>query len=152
MVYDTRNRIMERFEPFGDIKQIGDKSMLVCVKQPDVDAHIQELFYNEMGPSFISKYYKPLEFCPYLVFQTLQEREPYVKNDPDGFCAAWSCWYTDLRLLNPELSSKELVSKTLHALTISPQKLTNFIRNYSQFIVDVSKTVVHGKKKDEKMK
>jgi glutaredoxin len=140
MIYDTVKKSMERFEPYGEILNIYDKSLLPCVNAP-VDHAIKELFSKEMGESFIKQYYSPLEFCPELSFQTLQEQEKYIKSDPDGFCSAWSCWYTDLRLLNPDVSSEILVTNTIKQLKKSPEKLTDFIRNYSSFIVDVSKII-----------
>jgi glutaredoxin len=137
IIYDSYKRTMERFETHGDINEILDKSLLPCVDAP-VDDHLQMLFEENMGRDFIRKYYKPLEFCPKLGFQTLQEKEPYKMYDPSGFCAAWSCWYADLRLLNGDVDSKTLIRKTIKALKSSPEKLTDFIRNYSQFIVDAS--------------
>lgn len=138
IIYDVILRTMERFEPHGDINEILDKSMLKCVDAPVDDALIK-LFKENLGENFISKYYKPLEFCPQLGFQTLQEKDEYKKYDPSGFCSAWSCWYADLRLLNPDVKSKNLIVETISALKKSPRKLTDFIRNYSQFIVDASK-------------
>ena len=58
-----------------------------------------------MGKDFIKEYYKPIDYLPDLCVQALQELEitEMKSTDPVGFCAAWSAWYTDLRLSNPNV-------------------------------------------------
>ena len=62
-----------------------------------------------------------------------------------GFCSVWSCFWIDLRLSNPEIDRENLLDMAIKELKkIKKQKkisLTQFIRNYSGLIVNVSNEI-----------
>ena len=137
MLYDTKNKTLERFETFG-------KVISTCLNPPDLDKDIFELFSSKLGNDIT--YYPPLSFLPSENFQTKQENEKEWINrneddEPVGYCAVWCVWYIDLRLSNPNIDREELVKIALKKLENLPITFTSFIRNYSGIIVEVSKEI-----------
>jgi len=135
MVYDTKLKSLERFEPHG-------QTFGKCVSEP-VDEMILEAFKENLGKDFVKTYYKPLDFCPPINLQTIQERQKEIgrnrkkiirPNDPVGFCAAWAAFYADLRLLHPDIDRKELIRYAINEIHNQTNNFTTFIRNYSIFL------------------
>lgn len=136
LLYDKQHKSLERFEAYGEV----DTS---CLNNPEIDKSIEAIFKKNLGNDFILKYKKPLDFLPKNNLQTLQENENEMKkDDPVGFCSVWSLWYIDLRLLNPSIPSKKLIELASSSLKKMKKEngisLTQFIRNYSNWIVEVS--------------
>ena len=134
MLYDIKNKTLERFDSLGKVNS-------KCLKAKDLDKKIVELFKDKMGEDFIKKYLKP--FTKYKIFQELQDMEKVKKLQTDpkyGFCSVWACWWTDLRLSNPNHTRDELVEISLEKL-LKEKSLTSFIRKYSQNIIEHSKNV-----------
>ena len=129
---------MERFEPYGI-------AITSCIDK-NIDTHIQKLFRENMGAEFIKEYNKPLVLEKYKGFQTKQSAERKSKNDsdPDGFCTAWSAWYTDLRLSNPDKDRDTLAYECLTKIMADETSFTDFIRNYADMIVQMSDDFVDG--------
>ena len=145
MLYDRKNKSLERFESFG-------KVISSCLSPPNLDKKIFELFHEKLGSELLY-YYPPQAFLPAENFQTKQEKEKeWIKrnedDEPVGYCAAWSAWYIDLRLSNPDIDRETLVKIAMKKLESLPINFTTFIRNYSGMIVDVSKEIqkIYNKK------
>lgn len=136
IIYDSRNKTMERFEPYGDIKNFVNYKNIKCL-MVDIDREILKLFTEKFGVGYITKYYKPLDYMTNKGFQTIQESEinEIKKTDPNGFCTSWCVWYTDLRLSNPNIERKKLITLAIETLKKRPESLTRFIRNYCEFLV-----------------
>ena len=139
LIYDKENKTLERFESYGAVDT-------TCLNNENIDKSIESLFKQNLGMDFIINYRKPLDFLPKKNFQTLQENENEMKrNDPVGFCSVWSLWFIDLRLLNPEVPTKKLIEQAFNALKKMKKdkgiSFTEFIRNYSHWIVEVSKEI-----------
>ena len=138
MLYDRKNKSLERFESFGKITSS-------CLNPPNLDKKIFELFYENLGSDLVF-YYPPQSFLPSVNFQAKQENEKEWINrneddEPVGYCAVWSAWYIDLRLSNPDIDREQLVKIAMKKLESLPINFTTFIRNYSGMIVDVSKEI-----------
>jgi len=136
LIYDKHKKTLERFESYGQV----DTS---CLNNKNIDESIELLFKQNLGSDFISKYNKPLDFLPKKNFQTYQEDENEMTDkDPVGFCSIWSLWFIDLRLMNPNVPTKTLIIKAFNSLKkLKKEKgisFTQFIRNYSHWIVEVS--------------
>jgi serine/threonine protein kinase len=130
IIYDCKNKTIERFEPYGLPTKI-------CLKPKDIDTKIMKLFQANLGKDFIKEYHKPLDFLPKESFQTIQEeRDGFEKSDPDGFCSVWAVWYIDLRLANADLDKKELIK--LVRKNIMQKNHSNLIRDYSMLLVNKS--------------
>lgn len=129
LIIDTINKTMERFEPHGGLSQ-----NYYATEKLDDD------IYNFFGDKRYT-YYKPIDYIPIVGFQTLQSYENYVFllnriGDPEGFCASWGIWYLDLRLSNPDIHPKELVINSIKKLIKVKEQFTDFIRNYSGFLIN----------------
>jgi hypothetical protein len=88
------------------------------------------------------KYIDASEVCPYISgLQDLEGKSKLKKKgklEPPGYCAAWSIFFAELCLKNPELSSSELLDNVYNYLTTKesgPDYLKRIIRGYSGFIV-----------------
>lgn len=129
MIYDRESRSLERFEPYG-------KSKRNCSNPKGLDSKIKRLFNQNLGKDFVKEYFRPLDYLSRKSFQALQESEgEMTKYDPSGgYCAAWSCWYAELRLSNPNKNRKYVVKKALDELMKGDESLTEYIRNYSAHI------------------
>lgn len=142
LIYDTKTKEMERFEPYGFVDLYYSYSSIL-------EDSIKELF-NKNIKDMIKIVYKPLNFCPYNSFQRIQEREKkWHINDPNGFCMIWSAWYADTRLSNPNKSREKVIKMSIDFLNKNPLSFTDFIRSYSSFISDVAndlKKMDHPKK------
>lgn len=128
LVYDSISRTMERFEPHG----ISPKE----IENEDIDSLIIDKFRRTMGENYIKIYYKPLDFCPAISFQLIPQirNEKVNPNDPGGFCAVWSLWYSDLRLTNPTIERQELIKRSINTMISLNYNFTQFIRNYSMVL------------------
>ena len=145
LVYNSKTREMERFEPNGFIS-------LACVNPPDLDSKIKNLFNKNIknqniGKDMITKMYSPLDFCPYLGFQRIQGDEftQHKSTDPAGFCLAWATWYADVRLANPNKSRKQVVQMALDQMKKNPDSFTIFIRSYAEFTLQIQKKIKDSK-------
>jgi hypothetical protein len=138
LLYDKKTKSLERFESYG---KINDKK---CLNPTDLDEKIEKLFKENLGDDYIQNYYHPLSYSPARNIQTLQEAEG-EKLEVVGFCSVWSCFWIDLRLSNPDIDRKELLNMAIKELKkIKKEKnisFTQFIRNYSGLIVNVSKEI-----------
>jgi ankyrin repeat protein len=127
LVIDKTKKIAERFEPHGGLSQY-----FYCTDNLDSE------IIKELGITF--QYYRPIDFLPIVGFQTLQSYENFVYllnrvGDPEGFCAAWGLYYLDLRFANPDIPPKELVKIGIEELLADSRELTDFIRDYSAYII-----------------
>jgi glutaredoxin len=107
-LYDRINKSLERFEPNG-------KLIDSCISTK-VDYDIPKLLNDHYQEPFIKTYLKPLDFLPEYAFQQIQEKEPLHKGSTNGYCAAWSLWYIDMRLSHPQIPPKTLVDMAIAEL------------------------------------
>ena len=131
LIFDYELLKVERFEPHGYDSPYGmdyNPSLLDNILQNKINS------YN-LGFKYIS----PQNYLPKIGFQIMEINE--LKNDyigdPNGFCALWCIWWTDIRLSNPNINSEilqELLFKEIINNKISYKKL---IRDYSFYIIDI---------------
>lgn len=127
LIIDKERKIAERFEPHGGLSQY-------FYRTDNLDSEIIKLLDIKY------KYYQPIDFLPIVGFQTLQSYENFVYllnrvGDPEGFCAAWGLYYLDLRFANPDIEPKLLVKLGIEELLADSRELTDFIRDYSAYII-----------------
>jgi hypothetical protein len=127
LIYDKETKTMERFEPNG------------CSVNFDIWYEIKEfdkIFRKIAKNVFNSTYVTPDTCCPYIGPQAIQESEKLIRiADPEGFCAAWTLWIIELRLKNPKESLKSLQLLAIKKMKKDSKPLTDFIRNFSQYVV-----------------
>ncbi|MEI7489486.1 MAG: BspA family leucine-rich repeat surface protein, partial [Chryseobacterium sp.] len=128
LIYDSKTKELERFEPNGFIS--GE-----TYNPPNLEKKLKHLFNYNVQPGMVDTVYGPLSFCPRKSFQALQHSEGEQKEgDPGGFCTAWSAWYADTRLANPNKTRKQVVEMALKKFKDEPGSMTQYIRSYSFFI------------------
>lgn len=130
LVIDNFKQTMELFEPHGEYR--GD------LKAGDFYNVMRGWFLPminyEMGTNY--RLLLPLDFCPRMNLQALEclEKEiKDVKKDPYGWCAFWSIFYADMRMRYPNEDPKVLLDKSIKWFTTKNVKLTQFIRNYTEY-------------------
>jgi hypothetical protein len=137
LIFDFVNNVVERFEPYGYVATFSQDEMMVS----DGFNLKFKSFIKNLGIGL--KYHDQndlLKKGPQHIEEG-QLKQPKGKvlekdSDPEGFCGAWSLWYADLRISNPEKTSFELINKALYVIQqAKQQKLREFIRNYSKYLV-----------------
>ena len=121
IIYDFKNKIIERFEPYGK-----------CVNDYIDDILEEELTWNT-GFTYI----RPNDYLPYSGFQTISDENLSTNLKPGdfgGFCLAWCLWYIETKIINPTLPSKILVRKLINKLNNQNINYIEYIRNYSDKI------------------
>jgi hypothetical protein len=136
LIFDFKNNIVERFEPYGYIATFTEL-------EENVSNGFNTKFASMIKSLKLGLEYKDnkqlIKKGPQLIEENQVERYKSVlekKTDPEGFCGAWSLWYADLRLTNTNKNSKELIESAIKIIKDGKGfKLRQFIRNYSKFIV-----------------
>jgi ankyrin repeat protein len=129
LIYDKLKNEVERFEPHGATTPLGlnyNPNLLddvLASRFKTIDEHI--------------KYIRPIDYLPKIGFQLMDVYESYNKKigDPEGFCALWSIWYTDMRLTYNDFERGELVSIMLKSMRSQNISFKNMIRNYAMNVV-----------------
>ena len=123
LIFDFKNMTVERFEPYGN--------------STFVDNSLDEVLEEELTWNTGLKYLKTGDFLPWAGFQTISDETNLINKksgDFGGFCLAWCLWYLETKLKNPDVDSKNLVSKLIHKITKLDIKFSEYIRNYSNKI------------------
>jgi hypothetical protein len=136
IIFDKKTGILERFEPYGIIPYIDNKSL-----DDMIQSKIGIILKQYLDTKNIKlKYYSPSDYMIDVSFQTISNDDDsqYRKlGDPRGYCLAWTFWYLEMRLNNPDLLPNELVKKSISIISKSDKvrdskhSFIDFIRNYS---------------------
>ena len=119
LIYDFNKKTIERFEPYGF--SIID----------DLDDILEEELTWNTGFTYI----KPIDYMNKISFQSISDELNNEKpGDFGGFCLGWCYFYLEHRLLNNNLSQKELVMKLKKKLLKKDLTFSEYIRNYSNNI------------------
>ncbi len=146
LIYDKKTGILERFEPYGNVPYLDVEKL---------DSFLEEklgIIFEHFNPIF--KYISPkfsIKSVGYQVLSNDSDNANKKMGDPFGYCLAWTLWYLEMRIHNPDLSSEKLVEKSMNMIISdnshnnkSDNKFINFIRNYAseldeqknQFLLD----------------
>jgi len=134
IIIDKKRLTVERFEPYGIVPQFNSD---------DLDDFIK----SNLLPVCL-KYYKkdftyltPSELNNNVGFQAISnDGSSMVKKmgDPLGYCLAWTLWYLELRVENKNISSDELIKKSLSDIINKNKRekdnnriMIDFIRDYT---------------------
>ena len=133
LIYDPKNNEIERFEPNGaDSPHKFDYDSIM------LDNTLTKIFEG-------IKYISPKDYIPKIGFQYFDSLEMNQSKvgDPEGFCALWSIWYTDMRLQYYDVPRKTLIKKILGLIKEQNFSFRNIIRNYSINITKIRDTLLH---------
>lgn len=129
LVYDKKLNILERFEPYGITGYVDNN---------DLDDFIERICRENINKNLT--YLKPSDIFDGIGFQVISndnEPENKILGDPNGYCLAWVFWYLEMRLSNPDVSSKDIIKLSLDNITklnenvTTDKKFISFIRNYA---------------------
>lgn len=126
IIYDLEKKEVERYEPNGSHNPYNFNYNYILL-----DNLLKKKFMN-----FDSKikYFSPIDYLPKISFQLLDSIETKKNKkigDPDGFCAAWTVWYVDMRLNNSSYSRNNLVYKIIKKIKKFNYSFKQIIRNYT---------------------
>jgi len=120
LIYDIKKNEIERFEPHGITNDYDSDLLDDLIKK--------KLKYINKNLKYIS----PKDFLPHRSFQSLENYFVDKKiGDPNGFCAAWSLWYTEMRIKHKNIDRKKLVKKIIKYIKYNNISFMNLIRNYT---------------------
>ena len=151
LIYRANTGVIEHFEPHG--REFGGKGsayvnqtlnnyleQFVKLINKDVKANNKTLNEDQEKLPKITLI-KAHDTCPEIRgVQALEERSVIPKNaliEPEGYCEAWSMFFTELCLKNPEMSSREIYTAIMDKTQLYDNKnnyLRNIIRGYTAFI------------------
>lgn len=133
LLYDKNTNTMERYEPYGK-----DYPPNFNYNADTLDLNIKNLFMNYFNNELI--YYSPSSYEQKIGLQLLDTIE-YSKEknigDPGGFCAAWSLWYVEMRILNHNLSKDIVIQQLINYIRSKKLSFRTVIRNFTKKITDV---------------
>lgn len=137
LLYDKKNKEVERFEPHGSSVPLG------LQYNPSLLDDILEVRFKEIDNDI--KYIRPKDYLPKIGFQLLDiyERNKKKIGDPGGFCALWTIWYVDMRLTYKEMSRQTLVKKMIQTIKSQNISFKNLIRNYAINILDIRDKILN---------
>jgi hypothetical protein len=125
LIMDFKRKEFDRFEPYG-----------FTTEDTKLDTALRK-YFKELDTAI--KYYKPSSNED---FQDLEEDQISMKiktaraisEDPGGYCAAWSIWYSEMRVMNPDLSRASLTKLIKKKFKNLENSYRTFIRNYANFL------------------
>lgn len=124
IIYTKSTRELEVFEPNG-VKLSPKFGHTVMYRE--VESHFRKLV-----PDLHMRL--PIDYCPKkAAFFQDRESDEHAMWKTDGYCAVWTVWYTEHRLMNPELTTKDCVDVALQHL-VDMGSLREFIWNYDRWM------------------
>ena len=128
-IYDIKKRELEIFEPFGGRVD----NFVNLYNLYNVYSQLKSYFSIELEKINIdlNYTYKPINYCP--VGPQRYNNMTQIVNSHGGYCAAWSLYYLDVRLSNPNVPRKKLIETILEDFK---GETAIFINSYSSFILN----------------
>ncbi len=130
LLYDNKNKNIERFEPHGSTFPINYNYY------PDILDEKLNLLFLSINESI--HYISPKSYLPKIGFQWFDSCDIKCKNinDPGGFCGVWCIWYVEQRL-KYNISRNKLVDMLILYIKTNNYSFKNIIRNYSNEITHI---------------
>jgi len=110
LIYRKKNNVIEHFEPHGSQLRMPAKKIKAINKKLD---EFISLLNKELPQQSQVQLVRANDVCPmFNGFQALEEKStvPKLEIQGGGYCAAWSMFFTELALKNPNYSSNELIN------------------------------------------
>ena len=122
LILDTKEKTVELFEPHG--KRSEETTMDHLVGAYNISDKLLKKYFQKFFPDY--KYISPKDYLPSYGFQA--KFDAY-----SGLCVTWSTMYLHYRVLNPDLTSKEI---TKH---IKKKVNKQFLLKYAKYVEDTVK-------------
>lgn len=134
IIFDKQTCMMDRFDPYGNISMNNSNEF-----DDMFEKHMKNIFNEfckQQNKEFL--YLRPKDYIS-IGPQTISNdnnSEIRKAGDPEGFCLAWTFWYLEMRLTNPDIHPKILLKEAIKEINekskeYSDYKFIDFIRNYS---------------------
>ena len=110
LIYRQKNNVIEHFEPHGSQLRMPAKKIKAINKKLD---EFISILNKELPQQSKVQLVRANDVCPmFNGFQALEEKStvPKLEIQGGGYCAAWSMFFTELALKNPNYSSNELIN------------------------------------------
>lgn len=139
LIYDTKNNLIERFEPNGKSGPSGyyyNSSKLDDILKFKLKKYIKKDF----------KYLYPKIYLPKIGLQIYENLEEKKKNigDPGGYCSSWSLWYADMVLKYPDIDRKKLILKIIYTIKKNQISFKDNIRFFTNHIIKIRKKILEN--------
>lgn len=141
LIYRRKTNVIEHFEPHGgEYRDQGNVQ--------DISKHFIGMFIKVLNNKFEkinvppATYVEASDVCPYIHgLQTLEGKSKlkHSKAEPGGYCMAWSFFFAELCLKNPEMSSRDVLENIYNYLTTKKDDydyLRKIIRGYTGYITE----------------
>ncbi len=137
IIYDKKTGIFERFDPYGNVPYLNTKQLDKMLET------MFKKFFEKEKHKFV--YYSPEKLLNGASFQILSnDGNSYTKKlgDPIGYCLAWTLWYLEQRINNPDINPKQLIKKLYSEILFygkndKDNAFINYIRNYATVLDDM---------------
>lgn len=129
LLWDVKNKIIERFEPYG---KYHPKELNYNPKILDMLLFNKFKIFDEN-----IKYLSPYDFLPIVGFQILEITENNKCKrigDPNGFCGVWCTWWVYQRMSNPTILPSILAIELIKQIKLDNYNFKTVIRNFSSHI------------------
>lgn len=116
LLYDKKNKSIERFEPHGK-----HNPSYFYYNSDLLDKLLEQNLKNILpGVEYIS----PTKYLPKIGFQSYESNQPRI-GGPEGYCVAWCLWYARQRCKYPDIPRQILITK----LFVTIKKKTLFLKD-----------------------
>jgi hypothetical protein len=143
ILWDIKNKTVERFEPNGSNYPVGFNY------NPELlDVLLENKFKNYDNNI---KYFKPSNFLPTIGLQILENLETLKSKkigDPNGFCGVWCIWWIFQRINNNNIPLENIANKLINNIKLDNISFKNIIRNFSNKITQIRDTFLKKYKID----
>jgi len=161
LIYRKQFNHIEHFEPHGktglfDNEKLNrsiDLFLKIFVEYVNI-----ELFKNKTPEQAQIEDLKPIELiessrvCPYLKgFQYEEDNSSILKIvelETEGYCAAWSMFFTELCLKNPQMTSSQIITRvfsTAWSSAFSEERFNMSIEDYFRYVIRGYATFINEK-------
>ena len=123
IIYNFKENTIHRFDPYGN-------TILL-------DPFIDDILEEELTWNVPMTYIRMNEYMPVSGLQALSDENNdfNIKNgDFGGYCLAWSLFYLESVLQNPNVPINQLVYKLIRSIIKKDIKIVEYIRNYANDI------------------
>ena len=144
LIYRNNTRQLEHFEPHGaDFQGVNEETMVLVNDTLEKDLiYLVKNINTELDEKGLLpiKLLKAHEVCPRLDGVQMLEnmtRLPKLPIEPDGYCVAWSMFFVEMCLKNPEIPSEQIYRAILDERVkrgSNPDYFKKMIRGYTCFI------------------
>jgi hypothetical protein len=152
LIYRKSLNVLEHYEPHG--KQILSKTNINL----DIK-NIMKIIVNKMNTLNKQdkyKYYKgnikyipPNNTCIYNEGLQVIENQLFLPNyikeiEKGGVCSVWSIFFAELSLMNPYMTSKEILDNIIETIESNSQQTKNVIRGYLDYLYNSINPIVEN--------